>query len=145
MHVPYRGASLATNDLLAGQISFMITPISNLIQYHRAGTLIGLGVSTAKRSPAAPDLPTLVELGVAGYEAYTWNALYAPAGTPQPIIDLLNQAATQAVKAPSVVERMRDLGIDAVEGSTPASHAAFLTKEMAKWIPLVKASGAQLD
>src|SRR5258706_8005428 len=145
VHVPYRGGAPALNDLVAAQISLMITPISAAMQHVKAGTVLGLAVSTTKRVELLPELPTIAEAGVPGYDAYTWNAIYAPAGTPQPVIDRLNQAANQAVSTPAVAQRIRDLAHEPTPRSTPASLARFLAAEMTKWIALMEAAGVTPD
>jgi tripartite-type tricarboxylate transporter receptor subunit TctC len=145
VHVPYRGGNPALNDLVAGQISMMITPISATIQHVKAGTLLGLAVSITERVEMMPELPTIAESGVPGYDAYTWNAIYAPIGTPQPVIDRLNQAVNQALANPTLAQKIKDLANVPTPGSTPASLAAFLAAEMTKWINLIQTAGVTPD
>jgi tripartite-type tricarboxylate transporter receptor subunit TctC len=140
-HVPYRGSGPALNDLLGGQVRIMFDNLPSSIGHIRQGALRALAVTTAQRSPAAPDLPTMAEAGLPGYETYTWNALFAPAGTPQPVVDRLAQAAAQAVADPAVKERLADLSAVAV-GAGPAELREHVKAELAKWGPIVKASGA---
>jgi tripartite-type tricarboxylate transporter receptor subunit TctC len=145
VHVPYRGGAPALNDLVAGQISLMITPISAAMPHVKAGTVQGLAVSTTERVAMLPELPTIAESGVPGYDAYTWNAIYAPAGTPRAIVDRLNQAANQAVATPAIAQKIRDLANEPIEGSTPESLARFLAAEMTKWITLIQTAGVTPD
>jgi tripartite-type tricarboxylate transporter receptor subunit TctC len=145
VHVPYRGGAPGLNDLVAGQISMMITPISATIQHVKAGTLLGLAVSVTNRVEMMPELPTIAETGVPGYDAYTWNAIYAPTGTPQPVIDKLNQTVNQVLANASVTQKIKDLANEPTPGSTPASLATFLASEMTKWITLVKTAGVTPD
>ncbi len=145
VHVPYRGGAPALNDLVAGQITMMITPISATISHVKAGTVLGLAVSVAQRVEMFPDLPTIAETGVPGYEAYTWNAIYAPTGTPRPIVDRLNQVANQVVANPTVAQKIKDLANEPIANSTPESLAAFLAGEMTKWIALIQSAGVTPD
>jgi tripartite-type tricarboxylate transporter receptor subunit TctC len=145
VHVPYRGGAPGLNDLVAGQITMMITPISATISHVKAGTLLGLAVSVDKRVEMMPDVPTIAETGIPGYESYTWNAIYAPTGTPQPVIDRLNQLANQAVANPNVAQKIKDLANEPITGSTPDSLATFLASEMKKWITLIQTAGVTPD
>jgi tripartite-type tricarboxylate transporter receptor subunit TctC len=140
-HVPYRGAGPAMNDLLGGQVKIMFDNLPASIGQIRQGALRALAITTAERSPAAPDLPTMAESGLPGYETYSWNALFAPAGTPQPVVDRLAQAAAQAVSDPAVKQRLADLSAVSV-GAGPAELGEHVKAELAKWGPVVKASGA---
>ena len=94
---------------------------------------------------AMPELPTLQEQGLKGFECYTWNAILAPAGTPQPIVDRLSEAINKALADPAVFNRLQEAGIDPTPGSTPLRAAEFIRSELAKWAPIIKASGAQID
>ena len=141
-HVPYRGAGPAMNDLLGGQVKIMFDNLPASIGQIRQGSLRGLAITTTKRSPAAPDLPTMAEAGLPGYETYSWNALFVPAGTPQPVIDRLAKAAAEAVADPAVGKRLADLSAEPV-GAGPADLAKHVEAELAKWGPVVKASGAK--
>ncbi|MFS8038601.1 Bug family tripartite tricarboxylate transporter substrate binding protein [Xanthobacter sp. AM11] len=142
-HVPYKGAGPALLDVVAGQVKIMFDNLPSSIGQIRKGGVIGLAVTTKERSPAAPDMPTVSESGLPGYETYSWNAIFAPAGTPQAYIDILAKAGAQAVADPAVKARLADLSAVAV-GSTPAELAAHVKAELAKWGPVVKASGASV-
>ncbi|WP_088150960.1 Bug family tripartite tricarboxylate transporter substrate binding protein [Inquilinus limosus] len=141
IHVPYRGAGPALNDVVANQVPIMFDNLPSSTAFIKAGTLRPLAVTTKTRSASFPDLPTMEEAGVPGYETYTWNALFAPAGTPQAVIDRLNAAAMKAVKDPATQPRLAELSATVV-GSTPDELAKHVTAELAKWAPIVEASGA---
>ena len=141
IHVPYRGAGPALNDVVANQVPIMFDNLPSSTAFIKAGTLRPLAVTTKTRSASFPDLPTMEEAGVPGYETYTWNAIFAPAGTPQPVIDRLNAAAVKAVKDPATQPRLAELSATVV-GSTPDELAKHVTAELAKWAPIVEASGA---
>ena len=114
---------------------------ASAIPYMQRGELRALAISTRERFPQTPDLPTFIEQGVAGYEAYTWHMVHAPAGTPEPIVNALNQAINRVMAMPTVRERLSSLTMEVVSNSTPASSAAFLRSEMAKWEPIIRERG----
>lgn len=145
VHVPYRGSAPAIQELLAGQYDFTIETLSAVKSFITAGQLTAIGVTSAQRSPLMPTVPTVAELGLDGVIGSTWNMILAPTGTPQPIIDRLNAAFRQAMADPDVVTRLTDLAIEPIADSTPASAKAFLVDEIARWAPVVKASGATVD
>jgi tripartite-type tricarboxylate transporter receptor subunit TctC len=99
----------------------------------------------AERMRAMPDLPTLQEQGMKGFECYTWNAILAPAGTPQPIVERLSGAINKAMQDPAVLKRLEEAGVDPTPGRTPKQTAEFIKAELAKWAPIIKASGAQVN
>jgi tripartite-type tricarboxylate transporter receptor subunit TctC len=142
-HVPYKGAGPALVDVMGGHVPIMFDNLPPSLEHIRAGKLRGLGVTTKERASPIPELPTIAET-LPGYETYSWNAFFAPAGTPEPIIRKLNEAALAAVKDPEVAAKLKDLSTTPV-GSTPDELAAHVKAELAKWAPIVKASGAQLD
>ena len=144
LHVPYKGSGPAVTDLLAGQVNMMFDNIPSSLPHIKAGKLRALATTGAKRDPALPDLPTLAEAGVRGYESGVWFGLSVPAGTPREIIVKLNAAALQAAKAPEFVKRMTDLGYNLIP-STPEQMAAMLKAELVRWAPIVKSSGAKID
>jgi tripartite-type tricarboxylate transporter receptor subunit TctC len=143
VHVPYKGAGPALVDVIAGHVPIMFDNLPPSLEQIRAGKLRGLAVTTKERAPAIPELPTVAET-LPGYETYSWNALFAPAGTPGPIIQRLNEAARAAVKDPEIAAKLKDLSATPV-GSTPEELAAHVQAELAKWAPVVEASGARLD
>ena len=143
-HVPYRGSAPAVSDLLGGQISVMFDNMPSAFQHVKGGKLRALAVTTAKRSPALPDVPTIAEAGVPGYEATSWFGLLAPAGTPAPIVAKLNAAILKALADPEVKKKLAEQGAES-HGEKPEEFAAFIKSETAKWGKVVKESGASLD
>ena len=143
-HVPYKGFAGMLNDLLGGQIQMGFAGLSTVAPHIKSGKLRAIGVATATRAPAMPDVPTLAETGLPGYRFDTWMALVAPAGTPKPVLDRLHAAARSALAAPEVQEVFAAQGITAV-GSAVDSASAFLQTELDKHSRLVKTSGATLD
>ena len=139
VHVPYRGAAPALNDLLGGQVQVMFAPVTASIAYIRAGKLRPLAVTTAKRSEALPDLPTVGEF-VPDYEATTWDGLGAPRNTPAEIIDKLNKEINAGLADPKLNARLADLGSKALPGS-PAGFSKLIADETEKWAKVVKFAG----
>jgi len=144
VHVPYKGGAPATADLLGGQIQAMFDNLPGQLNYIKAGRTRALAVTTTKRSPQLPDVPTMVEAGVPGYEVNVWYGVLAPVATPKPIIDKLNAEVVKALNSPDVRERMAKEGAEPIP-STPAEFAAFQKSEVAKWAKVVKESGATAD
>jgi tripartite-type tricarboxylate transporter receptor subunit TctC len=140
LHVPYRGAGPALNDLLPGRVDVMFNNIGAVLPLIQGGKLRGLAVTTAKRTPAAPQLPPIAEAGVPGFDVSSWYALFAPARTPQEIIRKMHTDTVAALTDPATKERLEQLGV-VVVGSTPAELAAFLKAEMDKWAPVIKEAG----
>jgi tripartite-type tricarboxylate transporter receptor subunit TctC len=144
LHIPYKGSGPAVTDLLAGQVNMMFDNIPSSLPHIKAGKLRAVATTGAKRDPALPDLPTVAEAGVPGYESGVWFGLMVPAGTPKDIIGRLNAAAVQAAKAPEFVKRMTALGYNIIPG-TPEEMAAMNKRDLALWAPIIKASGATVD
>jgi tripartite-type tricarboxylate transporter receptor subunit TctC len=144
MHVPYKGAAPATTAILSGETIFMFDNIVTTLPLAKAGRLRALAVTTARRSAAAPDIPTVAEAGVPGYDANAWFGVFVPAGTPSATINRLSAEIVKIVKLPEMRERFLALGAEPV-GSTPAEFAAFFRNEVEKWGRVVKSSGAQVD
>lgn len=144
VHVPYKGAGPALVDVMGGHVPIMFDNLPSSTEHIKAGKLRGLAVTTAERAPSMPDLPTVAEAGLSGYETYTWNALFAPAGTPPEVVARINEAAVKALADPDVQAKLMGFGA-VVDGSTPEELAAHVQAELAKWAPVVKASGAQID
>jgi tripartite-type tricarboxylate transporter receptor subunit TctC len=144
VHVPYKGSAPVLTDLVAGRIDFLFDPITTALPFVKDGKLRALAITADKRSPLVPDVPTLAELGYAGYDVNPWFGLAAPAGTPRPIIDRLNAEFAKAAKDPEVVKRLGDQGIEAAS-MTPEQFAAFIKSETARWTEVVKISGAKAD
>jgi tripartite-type tricarboxylate transporter receptor subunit TctC len=141
-HVPYRGSAPMAADLIAGRLDFASDALASLVPFVREGRVRALAIATPERAAALPDLPTFAQAGLPGYEAYTWNVVFAPAGTPAPVIATLNAALNAVVAEPEVARRLEEMGQPAVTGTTPEGTAAFVAVELAKWAPVVQASGA---
>ena len=144
IHIPYKGSGPAVTDLLAGQVQMMFDNIPSSLPHIKSGKLKALATTGAKRDPALPDLPTIAEAGVPGYESGVWFGLMAPAGTPKDIIARINAEAVKGTKSPDFVKRMTDLGYNIIAG-TPEQMAEMIKAEIARWTPIVKASGAKVD
>ena len=145
VHVPYRGSAPMMGDLVAGQISMAFDATPTALPQAQSGAIRAVGAGMAERMRALPDLPTLQEQGLKGFECYTWNAILAPAGTPVPIVAQLNDAINKSLADPAVFKRLQEAGIDPTPGSTPAQAADFIKAELAKWTPIIKASGAEVN
>ena len=143
-HVPYKGAPQAVTDLIGGSVNLMFNSIPPVLQHIKSGRLRLLGVSSAKRSPQLPDVPTISEAGVPGYESITWFGLLAPAKTPKAIVARLNEALVKVVRAPEMKSQLEIQGYDPV-GSSAAEFAAFIRAESEKYAKVVKLSGAKVD
>ena len=144
VHVPYKGSSPAVSDLLGGQVNYMFDSVTSARPHLQSGKLRALGVTTAKRSSALPDVPTLAEAGVPGYELSPWFAVFAPAGTPKATIVKLQAALIDAMKQPDVVKRFEAIGAEAI-GSTPDELAQHLQRESARWSKLIAERGIKPD
>jgi tripartite-type tricarboxylate transporter receptor subunit TctC len=144
VHVPYKGGAPAITDLIGGQVNMMIEVMPNAYQHVKGGKIRALAVTTAQRSAVAPDIPTLVESGVAGFEVSAWDGLWAPAGTPQPIIDRLNEAVRKSLEDPAIKDALFQRGAEPVP-STPSALAAHVASETARWAKVVKESGATVE
>ncbi|MDW5443466.1 tripartite tricarboxylate transporter substrate binding protein [Polaromonas sp. SM01] len=144
LHVPYKGSGPAVSDLLGGQTNYMFDSITSARPHIQSGKLRALGVTTAKRSSSLPDVPTLAEAGLPGYEVSPWFAAFMPASTPPAIVNKLNAALLDAMKQPDVVARFEAIGAEAV-GSSPDELAKHLAKESARWSKLITERGIKLD
>ncbi len=145
VHVPYRGSGPALQDLMAGRVTFMFDSFGTSLEQIKAGKLYAVAIMADKRSQARPDVPTTAEAGLADFVGGTWNVIAAPAGTPKEIVGRVNAAINKALEGPMVAERLKQLGIEAVTDSTPASTRAFVTSEIAKWREVVRLAGAKVD
>jgi tripartite-type tricarboxylate transporter receptor subunit TctC len=143
-HIPYKGRATAIPDLLGGRVTMMFDNMPSSLPLVREGKLRALGVTSAKRSAAAPDIPTIAEAGLPGFEAVSWFALFVPAGTPKPIIDKLQAEVKRTLELPGVGKRLAEIGLDPV-GSTPEELAAYQATEIVKWAKVVKDSGAKAE
>jgi tripartite-type tricarboxylate transporter receptor subunit TctC len=144
LHVPYKGMAPALNDLLGGQVSMMVVSMSSGLRHAQAGKVRVLGVASLKRSPAAAELPTIAEQGLPGFEALSWYALMAPAGTPPEIIGKLAEESARALRAPDVQERLQGLGADPV-GNKPSELAAMIKEESERWRKFVRQAGIRAE
>ena len=144
LHIPYKGSGPAVADLIGGQVNMMFDNIPSSMPHIKSGKLRALATTGAKRDASLPDLPTIAESGVPGYEAGSWFGLAVAAGTPKDIIAVLNAAMVKGVRSPEFSKRMGDLGFEII-GSTPEEMAAMIKVELARWAPVVKASGAKID
>jgi tripartite-type tricarboxylate transporter receptor subunit TctC len=142
VHVPYRGAGPAALDLAAGRVDFFFVAYSSVLPFLQAGKVRLLGVSSPKRLPVLPDIPTMREVGFAGIELDAWFGLVAPAGTPDAVIGKLNAAFVQALRDPGVVQQITDQGAEAVT-ATPAEFAAFIASEIERMAKIVKSVGVK--
>jgi tripartite-type tricarboxylate transporter receptor subunit TctC len=143
-HVPYRGSGPAVNDLIGGQVDVMFDNLPSSIEHAKAGTLRPLAVTSAQRSPAIPNVPTLAESGLPGFEATSWFALFAPKGTPAAIVAKLNQEVRKALETPELQKRFAELGGE-IRPMSPDELAAYVRSEHDKWAKVVKTAGARLD
>ena len=143
-HIPYKGSAPGLVDLASGQTQFMIDTINTVLPYVRDNRLRGLAVTSAKRSPLLPDLPTLAEAGISGFEAAAWQGIVVPTGTPNEIVQKLNAEVNKALAHPDIRSRLAAQGAD-ILGGTPAEYAAYLRSEMPRWAKAVKDSGAKAE
>jgi len=144
VHVPYKGSAPSTTAILSGETIFMFDNIVTTLPLAHAGKLRALAVTTAVRSAAAPEMPTISESGVPGYDANAWFGIFAPAGTPQAVVDRLNAEIVKVVKLADTRDRFLALGAEPV-GSTPDQFGAFFRNEVAKWARVVSESGAHVE
>ena len=144
VHVPYKSGGPAITDVMAGQVDFMFGTVAATYPHVSGGKLRALAVSAPERSKRLPDVPTVAETVIPGYEAYEWNGMFLPAGTPEPIAAKLRDAVQEVMKEDEIKQRLADMGAQPV-GSTPAEFAAFLKKEDAKWGGVVKKGNIKLD
>ena len=145
VHVPYRGSAPMMADLVGGQIALAFDALPTVLPQVQAGKIRAIGGGMATRARAMPDLPTLQEQGVSGFECYTWNAILAPAKTPVPVVAQLSAAINKALADPVILKRLQDVGVDPTPDGTPQKLADFIRAELAKWAPIIKMSGAHLD
>ena len=144
LHVPYKGGAPAVADLVAGRLNLMMANLTTAQPHIRAGKLRGLGVGKAKRSPLFPEMPTISEAGVKGYEASNWNGVVAPAGVPRSVVDRLYRDITATLKETAIADRLQAAGLEPV-GDSPAEFAQYLKAEAAKWGQLVKTAGIKAE
>lgn len=144
VHVPYRGSPQAINDLMAGEVQLMFDNISSIAAHAKAGRVRGIAVSGPRRSPVFPELPTIAEAGVPGYETVAWGGLIGPAQLPREIVVRLHAEAKKALAAPALIERYRQLDSEP-DGGTPEEFLELVRRETPKWAEVVRRSGAKVD
>lgn len=144
VHVPYKGGAMAINDLIAGHVQVIFESLYSIAPYARSGKVRALAVSGPRRSPGFPDLPTIAEAGVAGYEASTWTGIIAPAGLPPAVLAKLNAAVNEAIRSPIFADRFALIG-DEPAGGTPADFAETIRRDSARWAEVIRRSGARID
>jgi len=144
-HVPYRGSVPAMLDVIAGHIPFMVVDLQPALQQIKEGKVRVLGVTTPKRVAVAPDIPTIAEAGLPGYELVAWQGIVAPAGTPRGIVDTLAAQIAKLLSDPETRGKLTTLALEILPGSTPDSFAAFIKTEVDRWADIVKKSGAELE
>lgn len=143
-HIPYKGAAGAMQDLIGGRVDLMFDNLASSLSQVKGGRVRALAVTTSKRTKLAPELPTIAESGLPGFDISTWFGIFVPAGTPRPVVDRLHAEFTRALAAPDVREKMLALGAEPV-GSTPEQFTAYVKAEAAKYAKLVRTSGARVD
>jgi tripartite-type tricarboxylate transporter receptor subunit TctC len=144
VHVPYKGAAPALQDLVGGHVQMMFATAASVVQLIHDGQVRALAVTTLKRTTVLPDLATVDELGIKGFDATTWHGLVAPSKTPKDVLATLHRATAAALADAGVKKQLADLGVDII-GGTPEEFAAYIKSEIPKWTAIVKASGAKLD
>jgi tripartite-type tricarboxylate transporter receptor subunit TctC len=144
LHIPYKGSAPVVTDLIAGQVDVMFDNMPNVIGHVRAGKMKALAVTTAQRSPQAPEIPTVAEAGVPGYEQTAWFGVLAPAGTPRDIIGRLNGEIIKVLNSPDVKERFGKQGVE-VRTSTPEQFSTFLRSEVDRWGKVIREAGIKAD
>jgi len=144
VHVPYKGAQPALTDVIAGQVQLMFATSASVLPYIKAGRLRALAVTTARRSEAMPELPTVSEAGVAGFEAISWHGVVVPAATPAPLVERINHDIVSVLRIPELRDRLAALGAEVMTG-TPREFADYIAREIPKWTKVVKDSGARAE
>lgn len=145
VHVPYRGSGPAIQDLLPGTVHWMFETFSTMLQHHKSGKLRILGFAHAKRAPIAPDIPTMIEAGVPGFEAYTFNLFLAPAGVSKDVVEVIDRATRKLMADKEMIKFLEDIAAVPTPDTSPQRTAKFITDEIAKWAPVVKASGIRIE
>ena len=144
LHVPYRGTAYATTDVASGELSTIFSPTSSILHLVRSRRVRSLAITSTQRHPSVPDVPTMIEAGMDGFEARNWIALFAPTGTSPDAINLLNSEINRIVQTPAMRERFTAVGAEPLLG-TPRQWADYVRDEVAKWTKVVKAAGIRLE
>lgn len=145
VHVPYRGSGPAIQDLLPGTVHWMFETFSTMTQHHKSGKVRILGFAHAKRAAIAPEIPTMIEAGVPGFEAYTFNLFLAPAGVSQDVVNVIDQATKKLMADADMIKFLEGIAAVPTTDTSPQRTAKFITDEIAKWAPVVKASGIKIE
>jgi tripartite-type tricarboxylate transporter receptor subunit TctC len=143
-HVPYRGSAPAMTDLIAGRIDYMFDGVSTSLGYLQSGTIRVLGVAGPNRSPVLPDVPTISDAGLPGYDTMVWFGLFAPAGTPKPVVELVNRKTNAVLASPRVKEGLEKLGVEPVGGGADVL-AGKVQSELGKWATIVREKNIRLE
>ena len=144
-HVPYKGSMPALQDMMGGQIAWMFETFSTTLQLHRSGKARILAYAYAKRAAIAPEIPTMNEAGVKGYEAYTFNLILGPAGMSKDVVGVLDQASRKMMKDPAVIKFLEDIAAVPTTDTTPERTAQFIHDEIAKWAPVIRSAGVRIE
>ena len=144
VHVPYKGGAPAIADLIAGHVELMFESTNSIAPHVRAGRVRALAVTGARRAHSLPEVPTMIEAGVPGYEVTAWSGIIAPAGLPRPVLERLNAAVNAAISEPATRERLAEMGSEG-GGGTPEDYAALIRRDSAKWAEVIRRSGARID
>ena len=144
LHVPYKGVALAASDLFSGRIALYVSPLQNLAGWIQAGRVKPIGLTRAQRSNAFPNVPTIAESGVPGYDVTNWYGVLAPAKTPTPVVARLNNELNRVLRMPEMQARFRDEGAEVAPG-TPEELAAFINHEIQRWGKVVRDAGVRVD
>ncbi len=145
VHVPYKGSGPALQDVMAGNVAWMFETFSTTLQQHRAGKLRILAYANATRAPIAPEIPTMNEAGVKGYEAYTFNLIVGPVGMPKDVVDKVDRATRMLMAQASVTRFLDDIAAVPITDTTPERTTAFIKNELAKWAPVIHAAGVRIE
>jgi len=145
VHVPYKGSGPALQDVMANNVAWMFETFSTTLQQHRAGKLRILAYAYPKRAPIAPEIPTMIEAGVKGYEAYTFNLILGPAGTPKAVVGAVAQASRTVMSDPDMGKFLDDIAAVPIPDTSPERTAKFIKDEIAKWAPVIKAAGVRIE
>jgi len=144
-HVPYKGSGPALQDLLSNNVQWMMETFSTTLQQHRAGKVRILAYAHAKRAPIAPEIPTMIEAGVKCYEAYTFNLILGPAGLPKNVVDTIDQASRKLMADAEMIKFLEDIAAVPTTDTTPERTAKFISDEIAKWAPVIRAAGVRIE
>jgi tripartite-type tricarboxylate transporter receptor subunit TctC len=145
VHVPYKGSGPALQDVMSNNVQWMFETFSTTLQQHRAGKLRILAYAYAKRAPIAPEIPTMIEAGVKGYEAYTFNLVLGPANTNKDAVDVLDKASRKLMSDPDMIKFLNDIAAVPMTDTTPERTAKFIKDEIAKWAPVIKAADVRIE